>query len=107
MQGAGFADVKPLHVTGGMSFELGKPRCKPQVQKTGTIYMPFCADPTAVRLEILKIILPFAGVFERRHILCRTRMCACISACIECMHALHALHAPIHRTHFACLLYCN
>jgi len=43
LQGAGFADVKPLHVTGGMSFELDEPRCKPQVQKTGTIYMPFCA----------------------------------------------------------------
>ena len=64
MQGAGFADVKPLHVTGGMSFELGEPRCKPQVQKTGTIYMPFCADPTSVRLEILRIILPFVGAFD-------------------------------------------
>ena len=43
-----------------MSFQLNAPRCKPQIQKTGTIYMPFCSDPQHVRLTILQIILPLA-----------------------------------------------
>lgn len=32
-------------------------QCKPQLQKTGTIYMPFCREPRRVRLECLRFML--------------------------------------------------
>ena len=67
---AGLKDVKVLHVTGGLSLQLDDPKCKPQIQKTGTIYMPFCSDPRRVRLALLYLILPFAGN-------CTLRACHC------------------------------
>eukprot|EP00961_Rhodomonas_salina_P296847 3936708-Rhodomonas_salina.2 len=32
-------------------------QCKPQVQKTGTVYLPFCVDPRRANLEVLKVSL--------------------------------------------------
>ena len=41
----GYEQVKYLPVTGGLSFQLKEPKCKPQIQKTGTIYAPFVICP--------------------------------------------------------------
>ena len=74
----GFEEVKALSVTGGLSFELKEPRvfsicfkrwlyvllwvgywgiwqCKPQIQKTGTIYLPFCAEPRQVNYCLFEV----------------------------------------------------
>ena len=32
-------------------------QCKPQVQVTGTIYVPFCGEPRQARLAVLQLLL--------------------------------------------------
>ena len=68
LQDMGFADVKPLSVTGGMSFQLDRPRCKPQVNiKTRVNRRRYEGTPNCLRTigwqleeRVLTHILPGA-----------------------------------------------
>lgn len=61
-----YSAIKYLDVTGGLTFDLKNPKCKPQIQKTGTVYIPFCVDPRKASLEVLEILLQFSETIQKR-----------------------------------------
>jgi hypothetical protein len=40
-------------------------QCKPQVQVTGTIYVPFCGEPRQARLAVLQLLLQHTDTIQQ------------------------------------------